>query len=424
MDDQLTQNKQIITPPMGNVSVVNASKTKSSLLHIIGLIIIILIILGIVSYFFITGNSKKLTNDKQAANNMQSTKIDVSPSFGQSSVTINQVTKIPTITPISNSNNGWQTFTDPQTHISVQYPPTWTMQTINSGAGLILQGPQGTINAQWAQSGFGGVCGSQQFESVQIFNQQVNSCYSVQSNGSDTYGLIWPKLPNLNFSASAIVNPPNNAANGITVFKILSTFRLTTPAASGWKTYTNSQYGFQITYPSEGIVMSNGCFGLDSKQCTYNLNTCGNDIHFDDQYQPVNDRLLVVDNFFSVWITPISMSLSDYIKQMDPQQVYVYQTITGSNADEAVQIIGLKPSVQLNGPPPFPYIFSLYKKGNDLFSIRKLQNDGGVGGCVIGCSWPQQIGEQSSYNVSQQQCSSVQQQFVSWNIPLSFKFIN
>jgi len=62
-------------------------------------------------------------------------------------------------------------------------------------------------------------------------------------------------------------NPPENLIN-----EIFSTFKFTTPdQAAGWKTYTNTQYGFSIKYPTNGSFTADDAIGNNGQGILFTI---------------------------------------------------------------------------------------------------------------------------------------------------------
>lgn len=153
-----------------------------------------------------------------------------------------------------------------------------------------------------------------------------------------------------------------------------------------WKTYTNTKYGFQVTYPAKGMIFdgNNRYPGI-----------CGNGIKYDPYFTPGNSYVdeILIDNFFGIRVVDWAQSIDNYVKQQDPNKFYNITPITAdTNADEAI-IVKIKPEIEQNdlgatdnitniNEPGFVLDYSIYKKGNKLFIIHGFQNLGNPGGCV------------------------------------------
>lgn len=160
---------------------------------------------------------------------------------------------------------------------------------------------------------------------------------------------------------------PTYVQNNLTTAQVLST-----PTPSPWKTYSNDQYGFEITYPAEGVVLSE-----DRMQ----LGECGNAIKLDTNKSYGNS--LQVDNFFWIKIVNWDKSISDYMKEEGAVGKYNVKLISGSGADEAIALEGLKKNVEYaRGFPPLVYVSSLYKKNDNLFLLQSFPNPTNQGGCI------------------------------------------
>jgi hypothetical protein len=199
--------------------------------------------------------------------------------------------------------------------------------------------------------------------------------------------------------------PTNQKSNSIlpTTIPTLVTPTAITPSTSAtidnnkWKTYTNTQYNFQLIYPKFGTIQDPSCFQPGGK-CDQNLTgECGNGI------REINDsqHFIAIDNFFGIFPETWIGTISDYVKQNDPKGVINYSLISVVGADEAIKIDDYNRSKLSNDElPPLTYIIYIIKKGNMLFKIKGFQDLGAINGCV---TWDKSL---------------------NWNIAQSFKFIN
>lgn len=143
-----------------------------------------------------------------------------------------------------------------------------------------------------------------------------------------------------------------------------------TPTPNPWKTYQDKDFGFDITYPSKGVVM---------QEEKLEVGECGNAIVTDDaQYD------LIVDNFYGIRIINWKKTIEDYIKQQGAAGKYQTQLLENTGADEAILLENLKPNVEYaRGLPPLAYVKAIYKKGDKIFIMKTFQDPKNFGGCVL-----------------------------------------
>jgi uncharacterized protein len=103
-----------------------------------------------------------------------------------------QATVPPTVGPTAPAGE-WQTYTNAEAGFSIQYPPTWSRETLpdqNDGAihGEAFTGPEGGVEVYWGV-GFGGACPSGT-ESVQLAQGEVPACYGTKADGTETWSQI------------------------------------------------------------------------------------------------------------------------------------------------------------------------------------------------------------------------------------------
>ncbi|MCL5433298.1 MAG: hypothetical protein M1524_04265 [Patescibacteria group bacterium] len=149
---------------------------------------------------------------------------------------------------------------------------------------------------------------------------------------------------------------------------IAKTFKFSKPTPS-FKTYTNDKYGFQITYPSRGVIAGG------NETIIYSEGECGKYIKEAEPSDKSVKTEIAFDNFFSIRIIDWNKSINDYVKEKGRENFYDLQPINGSNADEAIEIKGVKPDAPkeiLWGG--LDYVKDIYKKGNNLFIIMSNQN--------------------------------------------------
>lgn len=145
-----------------------------------------------------------------------------------------------------------------------------------------------------------------------------------------------------------------------------------TPTPIVWKTYTNSIYGFSLNYPKKGMILGEEDYFEDE---------CGNSIKEKTDALGYHIRF---DNFFEVKIIKREKNIEEYLKSIGAYKMYDLEPITGSGADEAVKVIGLKKGSEIAvGYPPLMYTTHIYKKGDNIFSVIGLENPNkGWEGCT------------------------------------------
>lgn len=144
-----------------------------------------------------------------------------------------------------------------------------------------------------------------------------------------------------------------------------------TPTPTPWKTYINNKYNFELTYPVKGVI---------AKEEGSKEGECGNFIK--EEISGPEEKILV-DSFFEIKIIPWEGILEDYLKQKGALNVYDFEQILDSGADEAVGVLGLKQDVSYAvGYPPLRFITHIFKKGDKLFLIQDFHNSENFGGCL------------------------------------------
>ncbi len=139
--------------------------------------------------------------------------------------------------------------------------------------------------------------------------------------------------------------------------------------------YINSKYGFQITYPLKGKVLTEKGI-VDG--------ACGNAIR-EISDQSIKEGI-IFDNFFKVVIVDWEKSINDYIKEKNATNLYLLTTIATSSAeaDEAF-MIKLKDDWQsytTSLKPPLSDTINIYKKGNKIFLLNAVSDNINVNGCI------------------------------------------
>lgn len=185
-------------------------------------------------------------------------------------------------------------------------------------------------------------------------------------------------------------------------------------------TYNNTQYGFQLFYPSKGFAISNTYVPNKlNYSFSFTVDNCGQHIKMEQNVNGSNMDELDIDNFFGISIKSFNGTLNDYIKQNYPsdQYSYMYNPIQGSNADEAVSV-SFPSNVVIQHSVPL----AMYRKNTKVFTIFTLQNQDTPGACILAGGptfqqnqWP---------GLTQQEYTNIYNTFYkNWNIPQSFKFV-
>ncbi len=137
--------------------------------------------------------------------------------------------------------------------------------------------------------------------------------------------------------------------------------------------YKNNDYGFEITYPTEGqVIDANG---------KMTPGKCGATI----KPTPISsyNYVLSFDNYFMVTEQDFDGSIAEFINSYPGYNLFNTKPIDVPGANEAVSI-----SKKADATPedlmksPFAYTLRIIKKGNEMFMITGLQNYGNPGGCV------------------------------------------
>lgn len=144
-------------------------------------------------------------------------------------------------------------------------------------------------------------------------------------------------------------------------------FTSPTPTLSPWKTYVNNQLGMKITYPGEGVILTDKSYA--EGECGKAIKETGSEIS--------------LDNFFKIKIVPWTGTLDEYLVSQRAKNAYDLEKIEGSGADEAINLVGLKKNFEVAvGYPPLVYVKYLFKKGDNLYLVSRFQNPINKGGCI------------------------------------------
>lgn len=145
-------------------------------------------------------------------------------------------------------------------------------------------------------------------------------------------------------------------------------FPTSTTTPSPWKTYVNEKYGFQITYPKEGVILT---------EKGYVEEECGGAI------KESKPGIIDVDNFFQVKIIDWQETIQDYLVSQRAGDIYETEKIEGSGADEGIYLIGLKKDFTVAvGYPPLLYVKYLFKKGNNIYIVSTFLHPENLEGCI------------------------------------------
>lgn len=151
-----------------------------------------------------------------------------------------------------------------------------------------------------------------------------------------------------------------------------------TPVPS-WKTYTNSKYRFELTYPKEGMILKET--GFEAGECGGAIKAGG--VQTGRIISRFVSETIQVDDFFEILVLNWPKSVEEYILAIGAGDQYNLKLIEGSLAEEAVEVVGLKKGAEYAvGYPPLAYISHIYKKGGKLFLIKNLLHPQNLGGCV------------------------------------------
>ncbi len=146
-----------------------------------------------------------------------------------------------------------------------------------------------------------------------------------------------------------------------------------------WKTYTNSTYGFSISYPAVGYIQSMEC--VTRGNCNnVTLGACGNGIKITPLTNSSN--LITIDNMFGIIVNNYYGPIENFITSQGGNLdnfTLTQQKING--AENAVYVSAVKTG---NEPTPSSIMTPSYivKKGNYIYQIAPLQNPGSTVGCL------------------------------------------
>ncbi len=155
---------------------------------------------------------------------------------------------------------------------------------------------------------------------------------------------------------------------------------------SDWKTYRNETYGFELTYPANGIDYEG------------NAIECGNAIEAASPGYIPNGLVayINIDNFFGISGEDWDKSLQEYVQEhsqlqedwkgMSINDLYEITPISDSNADDAVQIKYARGGFEKGAGAdnaPFGHTIALFTKNGKLFTILDYQDHASMKGCTV-----------------------------------------
>lgn len=152
----------------------------------------------------------------------------------------------------------------------------------------------------------------------------------------------------------------------------------TAAASSQTMTYTNSSLGFQITMPKYDTIIQ--------ETYPYPIGECGKAILIDkdlDSFTYLHaTHDILIDNYFFIYVSPWTGTIMSFLQTNAPtwDSSFTLTPFPGSNADEAYEVIQ-KPNVDTTDGTILGYVRILYRKGNTVYSVVTLQDDGNIGGC-------------------------------------------
>lgn len=127
----------------------------------------------------------------------------------------------------TDSIEDWKTYTNSEIGLSINFPNNWSLQELTDQEkidGIEIQGKQGDLRLVWG-SGLGGGC-NQSYEKIQIKDEQLDTCHSINSDNSEVWGQINKLLKDTAFSGMATAYAPRQGNRDV-ILKILSTLKFT-----------------------------------------------------------------------------------------------------------------------------------------------------------------------------------------------------
>jgi len=186
----------------------------------------------------------------------------------------------PSTEPAQNEVASWKTYNENDFGFSFKYPNAWIVNDGLTSTTCCLNifnydplkkqeqfQKKGEIKIQIANYKKSASMSLKEFVSSQTYMESnvkatqvediiIAGINGIKSNliGDGTYYL--PQSSTEGISITVFNHPESRDNFRETIDKMLSTFKFTTPTdrTAGWKTYTNTQYGFQIQYPNGTLV--------------------------------------------------------------------------------------------------------------------------------------------------------------------------
>lgn len=137
------------------------------------------------------------------------------------------------------------------------------------------------------------------------------------------------------------------------------------------KTYSNLEYRFKVSYPLRGIIFTedNLAEGI-----------CGQVIK---EGESQNGHVIELDNIIKVEIINWKGTIDEYLASKWARNKYNLLPITGTGADEAIEVLGLKKEAESAvNYSPLANIDQIYKKGSLLYKISLILIPKNQGGCI------------------------------------------
>ncbi|MDO8618443.1 MAG: hypothetical protein Q7R49_00700 [Candidatus Daviesbacteria bacterium] len=173
----------------------------------------------------------------------------------------------------------------------------------------------------------------------------------------------------LGIGAFFILNQSQNKAQTKITPQTLVQKVLPTPTPSPWKTYLGE--GFEVIYPRAGVIVQDD---------GYIEGECGAQIKTD----PKDKNILLFDNFFKLKEVTWDKTLDEYLISTRAKNAYEVESLDGSGADEAVQLLRLKEGFEVAvGYPPLAFTKAVFKKGEKVYLLQSFNTITNFGGCIM-----------------------------------------
>jgi len=180
----------------------------------------------------------------------------------------------------------WQTYTNAEVGFSIQYPPTWSQQTLpdqNGGAihGMAFTGPEGGVEVYWGV-GFGGACPTGTVP-VQLAQGELPACHVTNSDGTETWSQIGYQVSGGNsFSVRAYTSNAQPASHDL-VLQVLATLTFMPPAQPQAGAATPAlRAGASVANPaSQNCVNQGGTLSIETRGDGGQFGVC----YFEDNRQ-------------------------------------------------------------------------------------------------------------------------------------------